>query len=310
MERHSYLYKNLSKMQMQLKTLWQFSRPHTIIGSICSITALYCIALEGSSFIQYILLYIQTLFAALTCNIFIVGLNQIVDVKIDAINKPYLPIPAKRLTEREAYVIVFIALGLSLLVSFITSIFLFFLIIGIQLIGIAYSVPPLQLKKHHLPAAIAISVVRGILVNIGMYYHFNSSVHNQQMIPQHIWLLTIFITAFSIAIAWFKDLPDTDGDREFKIKTLAILYTKKSALIYGNVLVIFAYCLLLFWGYKYLHPYSPFFIAAHWLLLLLFIINAFTIKIESQISIKRFYMRFWIFFFAEYITYIVWTYIK
>ena len=75
-----------------LGVLWRFSRPHTIIGTTLSIVGLYAIAVAETSAPP-----------ATTCsypdrrphvNIAIVGVNQITDVGIDRVNKPWLPIAA------------------------------------------------------------------------------------------------------------------------------------------------------------------------------------------------------------------------
>ncbi|MBL0102069.1 MAG: hypothetical protein IPP49_20205 [Saprospiraceae bacterium] len=55
------------------KILWKFSRPHTIIGSVVSITTLWLIALIGAPFKDYLGLLLITLFSGITCNIFIVA---------------------------------------------------------------------------------------------------------------------------------------------------------------------------------------------------------------------------------------------
>jgi homogentisate phytyltransferase / homogentisate geranylgeranyltransferase len=296
-------------MLSKLKILWQFSRPHTIIGSIFSITALYIIALAGQNFTTHIYLYLLTLLSALGCNVFIVGLNQIVDVKLDEINKPYLPLAAKTLSLKNAFVIIYVSLAISLIVALIASLFLFLLITIILIIGVAYSLPPLQLKKHHLPAALAITMVRGFLVNIGMFLHFNKLINNNFAIPAYVWCLTIFIMAFSIAIAWFKDLPDTEGDDAFKIKTLAVLYSKKIALIGGCGLVIAAYIFMLGWCYTTQQYHTIFLSIAHLILLFFFCLNILFLQLKSKQSIKLFYLRFWVFFFAEYLVFAVWVYL-
>ena len=137
-----------------LKILWQFSRPHTIIGSLCSITALYIIACHGVDLLQHGWLYAATLIAALACNVFIVGINQIADVEMDNINKPYLPLAAGTLTKKNALLIVYASLVIALIFAFMASLFYFALIITILLIGIAYSLPPLYLKQHHFDCRI------------------------------------------------------------------------------------------------------------------------------------------------------------
>jgi len=290
-----------------LKTLWQFSRPHTIIGSLCSITALYIIACNGVDLLQHVALYTTTLIAALACNIFIVGINQLADVEMDKINKPYLPLAAGTLSRKNALVIVFTALVIALIFSFIASLFYFALILIIILIGIAYSLPPLYLKQHHLPAALAITIVRGVLVNLGIFLHFQQIINGNYFLPGHIWCLTFFIMAFSVAIAWFKDLPDTEGDEKFHVKTLAVLYSKKNALLGGMIIVGLAYISVLLWSLFYAVKHPWVLVITHGILFLLFLANYFVVQLKDKLSIKKFYLRFWVFFFTEYILFAVWA---
>jgi homogentisate phytyltransferase / homogentisate geranylgeranyltransferase len=292
---------------ISLKTLWQFSRPHTIIGSICSITTLYILANIGNEFMAHFTTLLLTLIAGIACNIFIVGLNQIIDVDLDRINKPYLPIAAGRLKMAQAQRIIFFSLFISVAIGFFTSWVLGVMICMIHVIGIAYSVPPIQLKKHHLPAAICITLVRGLIVNIGMFVHFRYCIYKidiTQQLPHYIWPLTFFIIAFSIAIAWFKDLPDTDGDSSFNIKTLAILYSKKTALWGGSIIVLLAYVYAIIWS---IQNSIHFLSIAHSITILLFCVNLFYVKLNEHHSIKKFYLRFWVFFFGEYIFFAVWA---
>src|SRR4051794_24814793 len=103
-----------------LITLWKFSRPHTVIGSIVSICTLYMIvcAKHQTQNLSYLIL---ALIIGITCNIYIVGINQIADVNIDKINKPYLPIPAGDLNIGAAKIIVNICLVISLVLALYIS---------------------------------------------------------------------------------------------------------------------------------------------------------------------------------------------
>ena len=301
-----------------LITLWRFSRPHTIIGSVTSITTLYAAACNHHGFADHLPLLFLAILTGITCNIFIVGINQIEDVKIDVINKPYLPIASGELSMKNAYRIVIICMITSLSIAAYLSIYLFGIIALSLLIGMAYSLPPLYLKKHHLPAALAITTVRGVLVNVGGFLVFNWLINQSTELPSNIRILTLFIIAFSIAISWFKDLPDVTGDAKYNIRTFAILYSPKAALIAGNVLVISAYLYSIFMkGSDYFNAYagsdtsqefireSAILFYGHALLLLVFLVNTFSIRLSEHQSVKKFYMRFWIFFFAEYLLYLI-----
>jgi homogentisate solanesyltransferase len=76
---------------------WRFLRPHTIRGTILGTSALVTRALlECPSAIDWALLprALLGLLALLCGNGYIVGINQIYDVDIDAVNKPFLPVAA------------------------------------------------------------------------------------------------------------------------------------------------------------------------------------------------------------------------
>jgi homogentisate phytyltransferase / homogentisate geranylgeranyltransferase len=311
-------------MIKSLQTLWQFSRPHTIIGSVVSVTTLWLLAMKSTTVSCFPSLYenaysilISTLIVAICCNIFIVGLNQITDVALDKINKPKLPLANGSLTMQNGKRIILTCLGICLVLSFLTSNILGWLIVIICLIGAAYSLPPLHLKQHHLPAAIAITVVRGVLVNLGMYLHFKSSLKPRlikginieqdfswQDYSLELIILTIFVIAFSIAIAWFKDLPDTLGDAQFKIKTLALVYSPKAAFYGGLMLVGLAY---LFAMVSFHLNENALLFYCHFIAFIMFVINAVKADLTKPKSVTRFYMVFWVFFFAEYLFFAFWA---
>jgi homogentisate phytyltransferase/homogentisate geranylgeranyltransferase len=284
---------------MNLHTLWKFSRPHTIIGSTVSIVVLFL--LQGGSIADQYLILLTTLVSALGCNVCITGLNQVIDVELDKINKPELPISSGELSKSTAKKIVIIsgiiAVGAAALLHWV----LLLLIIVILILGITYSVPPIQLKKHHLPAAFAITIVRGVLVNIGMALHFSKMFEGDFSIQAVIYPLTIFITAFSLAIAWYKDLPDRAGDAHFGYRTFPLLYSPKIALYLGAGFVMAAYGWCIFWSYRaseHLLMYSLI------VLSVAFLIHLQTVRLTEQKSIRRFYQLFWVFFFATYLSFL------
>lgn len=283
---------------MTLHTLWKFSRPHTIIGSTVSIVVLFL--LQGGSLTGHFIILLSTLVSALGCNVCITGLNQVIDVELDKINKPELPIASGELSISSAKRIVVIA-GIIAIGAALLHWVLFLLIAFILLLGIAYSVPPIQLKQHHLPAALAITVVRGVLVNIGMALHFSGMFYRSFIVQPVIYPLTIFISAFSLAIAWYKDLPDRAGDSHFGYRTFPLLYSPKTALYLGAGCVIAAYGWCIFWSYtssESLLMYSLI------VLSMAFLLHVMNVRLSEQASIKRFYKLFWLFFFATYLSFL------
>lgn len=289
-----------------INTLLKFSRPHTIIGTSISILTLYAMVCKGSEMDHLPILFLA-IFTGLCCNIYIVGINQIEDIDLDKINKPYLPLASGELSIKGAKSIVYFCFTASVLTAWILSPLLAFIVLFSMAIGWAYSCPPFYLRKHHLPAAICISLVRGLFVNLGGYMVFSQLINHSYSMSLDIQTLSVFIVAFSVVIAWFKDLPDMEGDEKFQIKTLAILYSPKTTIVMGNVFILLAYVMCL---YQYrssaaadsLHHQILFW--GNGVLMLLFVLNSLTLRTLNKQTAKTYYKRFWLFFFAEYILYL------
>ena len=281
-----------------------------MIGSVISILTIYFILCVNNR-TEHIAILMLALITGIAGNVFIVGLNQIADVHIDRINKPWLPIPSGALNLRQAKAIVYSALAISLGIAlYMTPVF--FGIIALSCaIGWAYSMPPFHLKRHHLPAALSISFVRGLLVNIGGFVVFSHMIKSSAPMPENLKILTLFITVFAVVIAWFKDLPDVAGDAKYRIKTFAILYSPKTALITGTFLLgaayLFTICLKLSDFHFSENPTieTKVLLFGHIFLLALFLLNTIAIKLANHVSVRKFYKRFWWFFFAEYALYLV-----
>jgi homogentisate phytyltransferase/homogentisate geranylgeranyltransferase len=284
---------------MTASILWRFSRPHTIIGSTLSIIVLFL--LQGGNVFTHWYILVVTLVSALACNLCITGLNQVIDVELDKINKPELPIASGELDANSAKKIV-IASGIIALVAAALLHWLLLLLIAVILfLGIAYSMPPIQFKKHHLPAALSITIVRGVLVNLGMALHFSGMLDHTYSIEPVIYPLTLFISAFSLAIAWYKDLPDRAGDAHFGYRTFPLLYSPKIALYLGAALVTAAYAWCIFWSYQ---ESESLLLLSLSVLCLAFLIHVRTVRLDDQTSVKRFYKLFWVFFFATYLSFL------
>ncbi len=295
---------------MKLITLWKFGRPHTILGSVIGIFTLIFIVCEHQETIPIGYLTIA-LIIGITCNVFIVGVNQIADVEIDKINKPFLPIPSGALSIPHAKIVVFASLFISLVLALSLSPYLFLIIALATATGWAYSMPPFYLKKHHISAALAITFVRGILLNAGGFLVFNYLINDSLNMPDNIKILTLFVVAFSVAISWFKDLSDMKGDAQYHIKTFAIAYTPIGVLVLGNLLVGFAYLFTIYmkWA-EFLNAEIPtvensILLIGHIFLFVLFVANAVAIRLSHHQSIVSFYKRFWWLFFLEYLLYLI-----
>ena len=222
--------KQLSLFQTPLPWLvafWKFSRPHTIIGTSLSVIGVFVIGWTvvqdgGVNPILNPFSLLLPLVACLAGNVYIVGLNQIEDVDIDRINKPQLPIASGEFSRNDAWGIVVFAGSLSILLAAFADWYLLATILLSLLIGTAYSVPPLRLKRFPFWASVCILTVRGGIVNLGLFLHYSYQLGLPLQIPARMWALTIFVLVFSIVIAIFKDIPDIEGDRRFNITTFTV----------------------------------------------------------------------------------------
>lgn len=287
-----------------LITLWQFSRPHTIIGSTLSIIALYLIALHGSpAGVGSGFLLAMSLLSAWACNIYITGLNQWSDVEVDVINKPWLPIPAGRLSRKQALNVVIVCGVIALAATLPFHPGFTGLIFLIMAIGTAYSLPPLKFKRSHILAAAAITLVRGLLVNVGFYLHFSYELSGGTGQAADIIPLIVFVAAFSLGIAWFKDIPDTAGDAEYQFGTLAVKAGRRRAFLAGVLVVSAAYVCVIAAALTGYLPGKLYFAGTHLIALLLFWWQARALQVSDDKQVKRFYLFFWGLFFVEYIIY-------
>jgi len=218
------------------RTLWDFSRPHTLIGTILSIPMLQLFAAapvlaeKGSALYSDLAAsMLAATIPALLVNIYITGLNQIFDAEIDMVNKPYLPIAAGRLSMNAAWCIVISCLALAFLMassypSMVSSPVLHFTLAASAALGTAYSAPPVRLKRSPFLAALSIIVVRGLVINLGFY------CYTQQVfcgvdglcIDFRSGIASCFFAVFGLVIALLKDVPDILGDRLNGVRSLAV----------------------------------------------------------------------------------------
>jgi homogentisate phytyltransferase / homogentisate geranylgeranyltransferase len=290
---------------MYLAQLWKFSRPHTIIGTSLSVFALFTIAIatthQNISSIEVIQIF-GTWIACLLGNVYIVGLNQLYDVEIDRVNKPDLPLASGKLSITQGKWIVGITGTLSILISATLGQWLL-ATVGLSLaIGTAYSLPPIRFKQYPLLAAFCILTVRGCIVNLGLFLHFNRVLTGIDTIPPSIWVLTLFILVFTVAIAIFKDVPDIEGDRQYQIQTFTISLGKLNVFRLTRGAITIAYLGTILAGIWIAPTINVWFlVSSHLGLLGLLWWRSQDLDLEQKESIANFYQFIWKLFFFEYL---------
>ncbi|WP_319422103.1 homogentisate phytyltransferase [Pleurocapsa sp. FMAR1] len=288
-----------------VKSFWQFSRPHTIIGTSLSVLALYFISLAttGNSVTTTNLEQMLAVWLACLCgNVYIVGLNQLYDVEIDRINKPELPLASGKFTIKQGKLIVSIAGILALLTASLSGIWLFATVATSLIIGTAYSSPPVRLKQFPFWAAFCILTVRGVIVNIGLFLHYGDKLNGREALNPYVWTLTLFILLFTVAIAIFKDVPDLEGDKQFNINTFTLVIGKLAVFNLSRGVISVCYLGMIGAGLFWLTSLNVrFFIASHLVLLGLLWWRSRDVDLSEKSAIADFYQFIWKLFFLEYL---------
>jgi len=227
-----------------LTVLWQFTRPHTLIGSALAIPSLHILAAPTFRQAFSYPTLVSSVFAmvpSLLMNLYITGLNQITDVEIDKVNKPNLPIPAGHLSRKRATFVVLVALilslGIGIMYPILSSNGLNVALWGSMILGTMYSLPPIRLKRFPVLAAFCIVAVRGTVINAGFFAHAKTVAFSRTGDVTSVieclgegkcYLSCLFFAVFGVVIALMKDVPDVKGDALFNIRSFTVRIGQKN----------------------------------------------------------------------------------
>lgn len=214
--------------------IWNFSRPHTIVGTTSSIISLLLYSTPRAFWTSPLFLkeIFYVLIPSLLTNIYITGLNQITDVNIDKINKPYLPLASGKMSMKVGVLLVSICFLLSVCFAWKLDGYLRPMIYGSLLLGTLYSLPPFRLKRFPLLASLCIVLVRGFFINFCIISHAKQVLGNHDLgsfyhvmgnYPE-IRAICLFFSLFAFLIAIIKDIPDVVGDKKSGIDTYSVIF--------------------------------------------------------------------------------------
>nr|GMD46335.1 homogentisate solanesyltransferase, chloroplastic [Ipomoea batatas] len=298
----------MNKVSQFKDAFWRFLRPHTIRGTALGSASLVTRALiENPNLIRWSLLLkaFSGLFALICGNGYIVGINQIYDIGIDKVNKPYLPIAAGDLSVQSAWILVifFAVAGLFIVGmnfgSFICSLYA----LGLFL-GTIYSVPPFRMKRFPIFAFLIIATVRGFLLNYGVYYATRAALGLSFEWSSPVAFITTFVTLFALVIAITKDLPDVEGDRKFQISTFATKLGVRNIAFLGSGLLLVNYIGAVLAAIYMPHAFrSRLMIPLHAVLAVCLVFQTWLLEKANYTkeAISAFYRFIWNLFYAEYL---------
>ncbi|CAN1167346.1 Homogentisate phytyltransferase 1, chloroplastic [Linum perenne] len=298
----------LDSLKKSLDAFYRFSRPHTVIGTALSIVSVSLLSVQKVSDISPLFCtgVLEAVAAALMMNIYIVGLNQLTDIEIDKVNKPYLPLASGEYSVGTGVFIVASFSVMSFWLGWIVKSWpLFWALFVSFVLGTAYSInlPFLRWKRFAFVAALCILAVRAVIVQICFYLHMQMHVFGRgALFSRPLIFATAFMSFFSVVIALFKDIPDMEGDKIFGIKSFTVQLGQKKVFWTCIALLEIAYGIAMMVGAA-----SPFVwskcitVIGHTILSFLLWNRAKSVDLSSKASITSCYMFVWKLFYTEYL---------
>ncbi|KAE9592498.1 hypothetical protein Lal_00028514 [Lupinus albus] len=290
-----------------LHVFFKFIRPTATLSLLLGATLTTLIAVEKLSDISaaYFIGLLQVMVVSSCMQVFMAGLNQLYDVEIDKINKPYLPLVSGELPFKNGVIIVATTFILGHLFPLIIgSGPLFWSFVFSSSLAIAYcaDLPLLRWKRHSALTALNYIIDLGGVKPLGYVLHMQTYVFKR---PPTFSRPLIFCMAmssvFAIIIAIFKDITDMEGDEKFGIKSLSLHLGKKPVFWICVSLLQMAYVVAILMGT--LSPFLWVKIAmglGHGILASLVSYYANSVDLKSNPAIQSFYMFIWKLLTVEY----------
>jgi geranylgeranylglycerol-phosphate geranylgeranyltransferase len=193
-------------------------RPRLTVGyAIAGLAGLF-VGFSGAVDLSSAVHALLTIFCA-TAGIYM--LNDVFDLENDLINDPERPIPSGLVSKRVASTASIILMGISLLLGYFASVTTFFLTSFLVLVGVAYSVPPVRLRRFFLVPNFCLAVLGSFAFLVG------GSLGNASFTG--VLVVGIVMFAYTVPGSFAKEFKDIEGDAATGIKTLPMIVRKKTA---------------------------------------------------------------------------------
>ncbi len=157
--------------------------------------------------------------------------NDYFDRFVDAVNKPWRPIPSGRIRAKTALItsVSLMVLGVSL--SVLLNPYCFLVAVLASILLFEYS---RWIKRTGFPGNIVIGLLSFLSILFGGLASSNPSA---SLLPG----LYAFLIILGREI--FKGIEDLEGDRKYDIKTLAVVAGPKIAFLFGSILLLIVVCI-------------------------------------------------------------------
>ncbi|XP_019419927.1 PREDICTED: naringenin 8-dimethylallyltransferase 2, chloroplastic-like [Lupinus angustifolius] len=287
---------------------YRFTRPYAAIESGMAVASASFLAVEKLSDLSpsFFTVLFKLLVASFFMNIFHCGFNQLCDIEIDKINKPYLPLASGEWSYTKSVIIVASSLLLCFGLAWIEGSWPLFwgFFIGAVLTAVySLDLPLLRWKNSALFAATNIILNAGVVRPLGYYLHMQTRVFNKPAtITRPLIFCTAILSLYFLVVALFKDIPDTEGDKKFGVQSLSVRLGQKPVFSICISLLQMAYGASILVGAT-----SPFLWSklitgvGHGILALALWYRAKSVDLKRSDSFQSFYMFIWKLLSIEYL---------
>jgi len=202
-----------------LRLYWAFARPFTLVPPMIGIFSGSLIGYGASHAPFRVLAVASAVLAAGVLNAASNGINQICDLANDRINKPHRPLPSGQMSLRQAWIFVVITYILALALVAWVNRETFAIYVVAALATVAYSAPPVRLKKDPVGSNLIIALIRGELLKVAGWAAVATVLTSIEP-----WYIGFIYFVFLLGATTTKDFADIEGDRAAGCITLPVKY--------------------------------------------------------------------------------------
>ncbi len=202
-----------------LGVYWTFARPFTLLPPMVGIFSGSLIG-YGATRVRFpVRDVVLAVAAAAVLNAASNGLNQICDLENDRINKPHRPLPLGKMTLGAAWGFVGVTYlaALAMVAAVNRETFAIYSVAAAA--TVAYSAPPVRLKRHPVGSNLIIALVRGELLKVAGWAAVATVLKSIEP-----WFIGFIYFAFLLGATTTKDFADIEGDRAARCITLPVKY--------------------------------------------------------------------------------------
>ncbi|XP_076892639.1 homogentisate phytyltransferase 1, chloroplastic-like [Bidens hawaiensis] len=291
-----------------MDVLFRFSRPYAAIATVLSVISTSLLAVERLSDLSslfYVKVF-QAIVGGIFMQIYVCGFNQICDIEIDKINKPYLPLASGELTMKTAIIVTTLSTIMSLSIVYISdSKPLFCGLFAWFLVGTAYSanvLPLLRWKRFPYTAVLYMINSRALAIPFGYYVHAKNVIRGGVILSRRHFFSIFMLMVFSVVLILFKDIPDIKGDEMHGIKSLASQIGPERMFWSCIWLLGMAYGVSIFVGATSSSTLSKYVtVLGHFATVSTLWVRAKSVDLKNMASISSMYLFLWKLFYVEYL---------